>query len=196
MGDRWHRELKKTRCRPQSNDGMFDVQFDLSPLKEVIQRVRSMAGDDFLCREIEHNIMPNVLLTLRNKIRENLLSKQSGKATGLLHDALAYKIVPYQNGRVVVGMVGVDRNACAEVDRVSRANKAAEFHEKGKRGRYKKGDLKRAERRIGETYRVKIRPAKYFHLVEFGHALKKEKGGEPIGDVAGPMALSMQVVDF
>ena len=173
--------------RATAPGGTFGVQFDLSPMNDLIQRIRNMAGDDFLQREIEGNIMPNVLRTLMQSVRSKTPVSQGRETSGLLRDAIAYKQVKYQGGRVIVGMVGVDRSVFSQSDRKSQQNKEAGYYQKGKRGKHKKGDLKRAERRVGEVYRVKIRPAKYFHLVEFGHKTRSRTGkrGEGTGFVAG-----------
>jgi hypothetical protein len=158
---------------------MFGVQFDLSPASDLIQRIRDMAGDEFLKREIEQAIMPKVLSSLVNAVKARAPVSQGLETSGLLRDAIAKKQVSYDGGRVTVGMVGVDRNVFLEVDRKSQTDKDALYYTKGKRGQYKKGDVRRAQRRAGETYRAKIRPAKYFHLVEFGH--KNRSGGTVSG---------------
>jgi hypothetical protein len=165
--------------RINAEGGLFGVQLDLSPVDDLMQRIRNMAGDDFLKREIEQTIMPKVLLALTGAIKARTPVSQGLETSGLLRDGIAHKQIAYQGGRVVVGLVGVDRNVFLEVDRKSRTDKEALYYQKGKRGKYKKGDVRRAGRRVGETYRVKIRPAKYFHLVEFGH--QSRSGGNVPG---------------
>ena len=166
---------RRASKRHQSDGGLFGVQLDLSPASDLIQRIRNMAGDEFLKREIEQTIMPKVLSSLVNAIKAKASVSQGLETSGLLRDAIAKKQVSYDGGRVTVGLVGVDRNVFLEIDRKSQADKEALYYTKGKRGQYKKGDVRRAERRAGEMYRAKIRPSKYFHLVEFGH--KSRSGG-------------------
>lgn len=165
------RSVRKTG---KSSVSAFQIEFDSSPLNEAIKKLNS-ASEVNAVQVMEERIVPKVMQFLTNEVKS-----RTPIDLGHLHDAISYKIVRYDSTGVVVGIVGVDSRYFDTVTRISRKDAEERTAKKtSRKSGIKKGDVLREERKIGQPYQAKIRPGKYFHLVELGHALKGGKGVQP-----------------
>jgi len=156
----------------KSSVAAFQFEFDTSPINEAIKKLNATSGID-VTQVMEERILPKVMQFLANKVKSN-----TPVHLGNLRDAMAYKIIRYDSTGVVVGIVGADSKFFNTVTRISRKDREEKIAKRKGRG-VKVGDALREARRVGQPYQAKIRPGKYFHLVEFGHALKGAKGMQP-----------------
>lgn len=162
-----------TRVR-SDNTTAIAVQLDTSPVAELLKKIRD-AGTINVEDALENRILPKVMGELAQKIQPTAPVDR-----GLLQKAIQYKIVRYDDNNVVVALVGVRQEVHESITRRSRKNVDARIAQTTSKQRgYKKGDVLRKARIIGEDYTINLRPSKYFHLVEFGHALKGGKGVQP-----------------
>lgn len=157
-----------------SGSAAISIGFDLEPVHELMKKIEEMESIDVV-DALENKVFPKALGFLVQQAKVG-----SPVFRGLLRESMAYKIVRYENNKCVVGVLGADQSVSETVTRRSRKNVSERIAQKNNRKTgTKKGDLLRARRAIGEYYVAKIRPSKYFHLVESGHALKGGKGTQP-----------------
>lgn len=165
---------RSVRRTGKSSIAAFQIEFDSSPLNDAIKKLNS-ASEVNAVQVLEERIVPKVMQFLTNEVKS-----RTPIDLGHLHDAISYKIVRYDSTGVVVGIVGVDPKYFDTVTRISRKDLEEKTAERADRKRgIKIGDVLRKERKVGQPYQAKIRPGKYFHLVELGHALKGGKGVQP-----------------
>jgi phage protein, HK97 gp10 family len=163
----------KRRLRRNGNHSTtaFQVEFDITPVEQMLKKLEAL-GTIKVDEEMEKRIIPKAMQHLTNAVKAN-----TPIHLGLLRKAMEHKIIRYKNSKVVVGIVGVNSSVFETVTRRSRKNVEERLAKRTnqKRG-IKKGDTLRESRSVGEFYQAKIRPSKYFHLVELGHALKNNHG--------------------
>ena len=169
----------KKRLNRRSNKGgatvSFAIEFEIPPIEEMLKKLNALETIN-VNEEMEKRILPKVLQPL-----VNAANAASPVDLGNLQNSFASKIVRYDKDKVVVGIVGVD-SKFFNTGKPRKRRKAVEEKKAKKSSRksgIKKGDILREASAIGEYYTPKIRPSKYFQLVELGHALKGKKGTHP-----------------
>jgi len=147
----------------------IEIRIDFSPLNGMLEQIRKMENVP-IDSIIAEKIMPKALQLVVNSARSNAPVDK-----GYLSDSIIQKVISYQDGKVVVGIVGSENRVFETVERVSRKNIAERIGRRGKN----KGRVLNSGKVIGQIYIAKIRPSKYFHLIERGHALKSGRGRYP-----------------
>ena len=167
--------LQDTKRRGTSRDTIIDVSFDFSPLNDLVKKLSSMENIDFPY-QMEWQILPSVFQFLTEQIKSAAPVSDLPTA-GMLKKAIDWKVVRYESG-VVFAILGVDSGVFEEVQRISQRDREESYYWKWNKRKkeYVQGRLRGEARRRGEAYMAKVRPSKYFHLVEFGHDLKGDKG--------------------
>jgi hypothetical protein len=104
-----------------------------------------------------------------NEILASMLRTIAPQRTGALKKSIDMKVKKYQNGKIVVGIVGANSDYTAILTKL--------------------GTAKRLTKKNMNTAQKRIIPAKYFHLVEYGTKTRQTKNGQNRGQVTGKLFL-------